>query len=236
MLETTQQATQSRGPSITKFLLSLFLSGAILGPLLDGIHGTVELNTYDSYPFSILGLHSSAWVPPLLGAFYAVAGGLIVTLDWLSTSDLDIPALKPLTAPLRTYTNIEQTWDTRSERTSLAAVALATGALAYLLELSANLYGNRVPYSQIHLALALSTVLNWRAFDGTRQGIALAALIGIAAPLSEVVIMKFGLWHYPKPDLLGLPSWVAWCYAFYAPALSNLARSLWIWADSGEIR
>ena len=107
-------------------------------------------------------------------------------------------------------------------------MALATGVLAYLLELSANLYGNNVPYLQIHAALAAATVLNWLTFDGTRQGVVLAGVLGIGAPLSEVVIMRaFGLWHYPRPDLLGLPSWVAWCYAFYAPALSNLARSYW---------
>lgn len=41
----------------------------------------VELNHYDSLPVSILGLHSSVWIPPLLGAFYAVLGSLHVFAD-----------------------------------------------------------------------------------------------------------------------------------------------------------
>ena len=30
------------------------------------------------------GLHTSAWIPPLLGVYYAAAGGLIVAADSLS--------------------------------------------------------------------------------------------------------------------------------------------------------
>ena len=60
-------------------LAKLFVAGATLGPLLDGIHGTVHLLNYDSLPLEIGGLHSSCWVPLLLGCFYAVAGSLQVS-------------------------------------------------------------------------------------------------------------------------------------------------------------
>ena len=226
-------ASPVSGPSLAKFAAALFLSGATLGPLLDAIHGTVELNHYDVFPINIAGLHSSALVPPLLGSFYAVAGGMIVAMDWIATSDaqIKIPGSGFLAGILRADSNLDKTEETCDERTSLPAVALCTGALAYLLELSANLYGNDVPYYQIHATLAAAAFANWWIFDGTRQGAVLGAICGVGAPLSELVIMQlFGLWHYPRPDVFGaqgLPSWVAWCYAFYTPALSNLARSYW---------
>ena len=53
-------------------------AGATLGPALDGIHGSVHLLNYDSLPLELGGLHSSFWVPLLLGAFYVVAGSLQV--------------------------------------------------------------------------------------------------------------------------------------------------------------
>ena len=59
-------------------LPKLFAAGATFGPLLDGIHGTVHLLNYDLLPLEVGGLHSSYWVPLLLGSFYMVAGSLQV--------------------------------------------------------------------------------------------------------------------------------------------------------------
>lgn len=103
------------------------------------------------------------------------------------------------------------------------------GTLAFLLYFSSNLYSNEIPSVQINGTLASAALANYYIFDGTRQGALLAAVCGIGAPLSETILMhSFGLWHYPRPDVLGLPSWVVWCYAFYTPALGNLARSFWV--------
>ena len=72
------------------------------------------------------------------------------------------------------------------------------------------------------LILAAVGAANWRAFDNTRQGLALAAVCAIAAPAFELVIMRWqGLWHYPRPDVfgtLGFPSWWA-----MEPHVSSLA-------------
>ena len=62
-------------------LLSLALTGAGAGTLLDGIHSSVDVLVYDSLPVTIGGLHTSLWVPPLLGAFYFVLGGLVIFFD-----------------------------------------------------------------------------------------------------------------------------------------------------------
>jgi endoplasmic reticulum chaperone BiP len=78
-------------------------------------------------------------------------------------------------------------------------------------------------------------VANWAVFDRTKQGIALAALCALGAPAAELVLLQIvPLWHYPRGDILGgaFVSWVPWCYAFYTPFLTNLARCLWQRAHS----
>jgi hypothetical protein len=56
----------------------------------------------------------------------------------------------------------------------------------------------------------------WLAFDGTAQGVGLAAFCALGAPVSELVLLHFvPLWSYPRADLhfgdLGdFISWVPW--------------------------
>lgn len=58
-------------------------------------------------------------------------------------------------------------------------------------------------------------LVNWFIFEKTKQGLALAVLCAVAAPLSELVLINFlHLWHYPQPDCFGdrgVPSWVSKC-------------------------
>lgn len=49
----------------------------------------------------------------------------------------------------------------------------------------------------------------------------------VGAPAGEMMIVNFlGLWHYERPDLLGVPTWAGWCYATYAIGVANVARHL----------
>ena len=128
---------------------------------------------------------------------------------------------------LRSEANIVQSQVVTQQRAQAPFVALSTGATAALLALSAVLYQQGVPYPVITGVLAAAAIANWKLFDGTRQGAYVAVLCGLAAPLSELVIIRLGLWHYMHPDLFGaqgIPSWVPFCYVFYTPPLSNLAR------------
>ncbi|EFJ49272.1 luminal binding protein Bip2 [Volvox carteri f. nagariensis] len=197
----------SDSPEWPAFLGTLANSGAITGTLLDGIHSRMGLQVYDMAPVVLGGLKTSLVVPPLLALFYVVLGTLHPVMDNLN------PA--PETASIR------------SSSSDVGFVALAFGALAGLLQLSAVLYDKGVPYWQIHSVLGFAALINWRVFDGTRQGIFLALLCGFGAPAVEVLLLQVvPLWHYPRADLGGVfVSWVFWCYFFYTPALGSLAST-----------
>ena len=65
-----------------------------------------------------------------------------------------------------------------------------------------------MPYNQIALILAACAAGNWRAFDRTLQGLLLAALCGLGAPASELLLMKLlHVWHYAKPGVTLSPCW-----------------------------
>ena len=170
-------------------------------------------------------------MPLLLGSYYVVLGALFLVLDSLAQGKTDkgIPALSGLQQFLSKDSNIAATNGIR-EKLSWPLLALNIGVVALLLYLSAVLYQNDVPYVAIAAVLASCGVLNWQAFDRTRQGLLLSLLSAVAAPLSELVIINvLGLWQYPHPDIFGaggVPSWVACCYFFYTPAVGNLARLL----------
>lgn len=163
-------------------------------------------------PITMGGLHTSLLVPPLLGTLYVVLALLAVAADSLSPG--------PATAAAQ---------QRASDSSSVAFLALNFGALAASLALSADLYNSQQPSTVIFGVLAAVTALNWVVFDRTKQGLALAALCGLGAPAAEVVLMVLThCWHYPRADVAGVfVSWVPWCYAFYTPAVSNLARYLW---------
>ena len=75
-----------------------------------------------------------------------------------------------------------------------------------------------VPYSQIAAILAACAAANWAIFDRTKQGLLLATLCGLAAPVSELLLMKvFHVWHYPRPGELQLHPrlpYASWLWTF----------------------
>lgn len=152
-------------------------------------------------------------MPPLLGTFYVVLALLTIAADNNSPG--------PATAAAQ---------QRASDSSSVGFLALNFGALAASLALSADLYNSQQPSNVIFGILAAVTALNWAVFDRTKQGLGLAALCGLGAPAAEVVLMAVThCWRYPRADVAGVfVSWVPWCYAFYTPAVSNLARYLWV--------
>ncbi|KAK9830898.1 hypothetical protein WJX81_002776 [Elliptochloris bilobata] len=189
-----------------------------MGPLLDGIHGRVQLLEYDWARLELVGLHSSWSVIALLGTFYAVFGGALVALDTLALGDRSASGASRTVAPIAGAT--------------VPRMAAAAGATAALLQLSAALYARGVPYTVIHAALAPCALGCWAVFDGSLQGLLMSSVAAVAAPFaSEIILMQLGLWHYRQPDVFiagqGIVSWVMWCYFGYTSSLGLLARLLW---------
>ncbi|CAK0786152.1 hypothetical protein CVIRNUC_009365 [Coccomyxa viridis] len=213
----TRKSTAAWKQKAPRFLATMFLLGATIGPAVDGIHGQVHL---------IGSLESSVWVFGLLGSFYAVLGSLYVLSDSLIAS-----------GALGEGQNVAATAKA-ADRADLPLTVLSLGIVAALHELSAILYAQGTPYGQIALVLAACAAANWAVFDRTTQGLLLAALCGLAAPASELLLMKvFHVWHYAKPDVIvggvGLPAWVSLCYFFYTPWLANAARFTWRRSKAG---
>lgn len=199
---------------LSSVLLTLALSGGTTGTFLDGIHSRAQVLIYDSAPIQMGGLMTSLWVPPLLAAFYFVLGGTVIFAD---------SRLAP----------VDKTTRRAMQHASLSKMALSFGALAAMLELSSYLYSHDYESNTICLILAACAALNYLVFDSTKQGLSLAVMVAVAAPATELLLMGGGhLWHYPAADLYpniagGMLKWVPFCYFFYVPAVSNLARFIW---------
>ncbi|DBB05397.1 hypothetical protein WJX82_006207 [Trebouxia sp. C0006] len=214
--------------SWTTFLGLALLAGVTFGSFIQVSHNNPNLPVYDYFTFNIdvfkgqiqaydpqkfnVGIaKESGLVPLLLAPIWLLFPYLQVLLDEYNAED---PA------------TVEATSDGKAG--SLAFNLLMWGSIVSAFLLSGYLYLNDFPHWQCSGILAVTAFLNWRAFDNTKQGLFLAALLTVGAPLTEVVIVNgLHLWHYDRPDFFGVPHWAGWCYAQYATGTGNFGRYLW---------
>ncbi|QDZ24077.1 hypothetical protein HOP50_12g66140 [Chloropicon primus] len=173
----------------------LAVFGATVGTALDLIHGRAGVLTYNPAAGGValpMGAQTSVWVPALLAAFYACDGGLYLLL---CRGDGD-----GVTRP--------------------SEVLVRFAVLGMLLQVSAILYENYVPYKTIRAVLALLACANWLSFDKRLAGkgskredrvnslksLGLSVFAGVAAPLIECLLIgQLHLWSYPRADTFLAP-------------------------------
>ncbi|PRW59962.1 white-brown complex 30 [Chlorella sorokiniana] len=194
---------------------SALLPPAILGPLCDGQHSSHDVLHYVAPSHLSLGafeLETCWWVP----AMFALAGIII----GLGTPLLDAWQLDQGGDAPRGGT--DPSWP--FVFTAIALFVLqyaASGALEQPL-LDVTLPGG---LPALDCLLAATGVALWAAFDGTRQGLFMAALTAVCGPAVEITLINvFHLYAYTHTQWLGVPLWIPWVYFAGSPAVGNLAR------------
>lgn len=183
----------------------LFGTGALVGPLVDGLHNQCLLE-YHRAPISWSMSDdapplfcTSLWVPPLLGFAYVMLGGVLPRLltTAITATTNDWPTTRPYTNEILTLRN--KAW-----------IAVATTAL--FIKVSEILETQSLFSANVHVEILLClALLQWAWLDGTLVALLLATITSIGGPWSELPFVAVDVWEYLSPDtfpLSYLPSWI----------------------------
>ncbi|GAX21203.1 hypothetical protein FisN_26Lh161 [Fistulifera solaris] len=177
----------------------LFGTGALLGPLVDGLHNQCLLE-YHRAPITVAWnddpiFCTSLWVPPLLGIAYVVLGGVLPrALSQIVPTNVTDRFLTTQ-YPNQSITVQERTMFLRNK----ALWAVFTTAL--IIKLSELLETQSFFAANFNVILLLCcAVLQWVCLDGTLVALLLASITSIGGPLSELPFVAANVWQYTSPD------------------------------------
>jgi len=191
-----------------KFLTGMFLAGAILGPNLDNFHGQFGVLKYTRYNMDLdfqgtSLLKSAIWVPFLFGL-----AGIIISQLYVSLDDV-----------------IGTTQEKKEPDLDKVLLGIIVFSSQYYL--SGWMESVHVFRQYEHLILALSAIVGFILFDGSRAGFVASLATALGGPGIEIgIIALTHAYFYSNADFLGLVSWIPWVYFLGGPAVGNLARLL----------
>jgi len=195
----------------------LFLTGAVVGPLVDSLHNQVLLQ-YEVLPIQITipqppaasffssdaaaaaaadPIVCTSWlIPPLLGVAYVVLGGILPRI-------MENVIVVPMQRVFNSQGNDVKAKPTSQQLQTRAIIAVATTAL--IIKLSELLQTQSLPLlpdgsypdSEQSLAIMLFAALGqWLLLDGTPAALLAASITSIGGPLSELPFVASGFWQY----------------------------------------
>ena len=230
-------STQLNAKALLKTLGWMFVISAPLGMMLDNYHGLFGVLSYEpnGLPFtfsfgnavatgaaatvapnaiakgSTVWLKSALWVPALFGVAGVAMSAILLYLDRI------------LCTPLRTRL---PTW-------ALTWYAVAFFSLQYYL--SGLLDYAEAPLPLLHGVLGAMTLTGLQLFDRSPAGLLLTLATALVGPAAEIFLVNtLHLYHYSSADLWSVCTWIPWVYALGAPAVGNLARSIYCMLASEE--
>jgi hypothetical protein len=186
---------------MSKQSIAMFSSGAVLGPMCDGMHSLNGVLAYKE-PFAVplLNFQTCWWVPCLFGVAGCIIGLGVPLLDSVLDEEAKVPE-----------------WP---------KVLLCISSFVVCYYLSAKLDAPLETYPGAEdLILWIYAVACWAVFDRSRSGVAMSALTAVAGPLIEILLIGFGLYSYSHPSQgLDIPTWIAPVYFCGGPAVGMLGR------------
>lgn len=200
----------------------LFVTGATLGPILDGLHNQCLLQ-YHVAPIVLdlpLGGSStdanhlfvtSGIVPPLLGIAFLVLGGILPRMMkriLLRTLPAKPEGIGIITAPKRSTANLA----IRSILTILSTAAILKCSEYFVLTTSTTppmmmntaVFESSTATEQELLILITAAIVQWAYLDGTLVSLLVASLASLLGPVSEIPFLAGGFWEYLEPDYFPL--------------------------------
>jgi hypothetical protein len=100
---------------------------------------------------------------------------------------------------------------------------LAIGLVIFAALYAASAY---LPASNVAKTIVLTAgaVSLWLWLDRSFQGLALATVAAIAGPVTEIALIRLGLFRHRQPDFLGIPMWLPALYLASGPSFGQLSR------------
>ena len=82
-------------------------------------------------------------------------------------------------------------------------------------------------YATTGLVLAAVAVGVWWTLDRTALGVVLAVATAAVGTGVEAALAHAGVFHYLRPDMGPVASWLPWLYVVASVTVGNLGRALW---------